>query len=296
MVLSTNTDINSVLDFLSTNILHNTSTCTFLMTKNKKYKTREDDLKQILLDNIINYVLDTTESEQTILSDHQKEKISARRYREAKSFFITSPKQNTGEIGEMLLFMILETNGMPQVVSKMLLKTNSNMPYNGFDAIHVKYTNDEITYYLGESKMIKDFNDALYKSIKSITDLLKNPKKIEYEINIIKKHIDKNRFGKKVSDELINALNPYTPDKKNLSYSYPIFIGCDWESFDVDVISHNENFDEYMKKKYSKNHSDIESNIEKKISTSKLKDKTSHFYILPFTNIEKFRTDFLGSL
>ena len=296
MVLSTNTDINSVLDFLSTNILHNTSTCTFLMTKNKKYKTREDDLKQILLDNIINYVLDTNEPTQSVLSDHQKEKITIQRYRDARSFFITSLKQNTGEIGEMLLFMILETNGMPQVVSKMLLKTNPNLPYNGFDAIHVKYTNGEITYYLGESKMIKNFNTALQKSIESITDSLKNQKKIEYEINIIKKHIDKNRFGKEVSDELINALNPYTSDKKNLSYSYPIFIGCDWKSFGVDVISHNENFDEYVKKKYSKNHGEIESNIKEKINISELKNEISHFYILPFTNIEKFRTDFLGSL
>ena len=61
-----------------------------------------------------------------------------------------------GEGGELLLYLLTEwVLEAPQIIAKMPLKTNSNMPVHGSDGIHVKLcsTSGKLMFIWGESKL-----------------------------------------------------------------------------------------------------------------------------------------------
>src|SRR5690606_34993601 len=81
----------------------------------------------------------------------------------------------TGEGGEILLYILIqEFLKIPQLISKMSLKTSGALHYQGADGIHVKYDekNDLLNLYWGEAKMYKNFNDAVKECILGIKNFL----------------------------------------------------------------------------------------------------------------------------
>ena len=61
---------------------------------------------------------------------------------------------NTGELGELLLFSFLETDlKAPKLLTKMELKTNPNMYFNGADGVHyLKLENNNYQLIFGAKK------------------------------------------------------------------------------------------------------------------------------------------------
>ena len=136
---------------------------------------RTKELIEFVLTKIVDYSLpkklqdeakehfDKTNSTSKILKLEQK----------AKSLFTDLKK--TGEFGEMLLYILVqEILGLPQLISKMSLKSSGKLHYQGADGIHVKYNENEetLSLYWGESKMEKTSNSALKNCFKSLKDFL----------------------------------------------------------------------------------------------------------------------------
>jgi hypothetical protein len=82
--------------------------------------------------------------------------------------------ENTGEGGEMLLFLLAERFlKLPQVLCKMDLKTDSHMHYHGADGVYAGVTNDGILkLYWGESKIYNDATSAIRACIASLAPFL----------------------------------------------------------------------------------------------------------------------------
>ena len=80
-----------------------------------------------------------------------------------KSKFMDSIK--SAEVGELILYVLLEASGIVQLIQKMRLKTSKRISVFGFDAIHIG-VDEDITLYYGDSKMYKIFNDGLNRAIK----------------------------------------------------------------------------------------------------------------------------------
>jgi hypothetical protein len=85
--------------------------------------------------------------------------------REAVALFIRAQKatNRTGEAGELLLYLLTEwILKAPQILAKMGLKTNRDMPVHGTDGIHIGYAPDKkrFCFYWGESKLFEDVNPS----------------------------------------------------------------------------------------------------------------------------------------
>jgi hypothetical protein len=84
----------------------------------------------------------------------------------------------TGEGGELLLFVMAEQIlGLPQLICKMSLKTNTRMHVHGADGLHAGVDPDtkKLVLYWGESKIYQEASDAIRECLASLAPMLKSP-------------------------------------------------------------------------------------------------------------------------
>lgn len=91
---------------------------------------------------------------------------------EARELFVDA--DGTGEGGELLLFLLMEgLLGLPQLLAKMPLKTNSNVHVHGSDGVHASLGGDGILDVCwAESKLFKDSSAAFSDCFESIAPFL----------------------------------------------------------------------------------------------------------------------------
>lgn len=91
---------------------------------------------------------------------------------EARELFVDGDA--TGEGGELLLFLLMEQAlGLPQILTKMSLKTNSNVHVHGSDGVHAKLGSDGVLdLYWGESKLYQSSSKAFTDCFESIGPFL----------------------------------------------------------------------------------------------------------------------------
>jgi hypothetical protein len=84
---------------------------------------------------------------------------------------------NTGEGGEMLLFLLAERFlKLPQILCKMDLKTDKRMHYHGADGVYAGVSDDGILkLFWGESKIYGNPTDAIRDCLASIAPFLVEP-------------------------------------------------------------------------------------------------------------------------
>ncbi|BCD88223.1 hypothetical protein PSm6_46300 [Pseudomonas solani] len=84
---------------------------------------------------------------------------------------------NTGEGGEMLLFLLAERFlKLPQILCKMDLKTDTRMHYHGADGVYAGVTDSgTLKLYWGESKVYSGSSDAIRDCLKSLSPFLIEP-------------------------------------------------------------------------------------------------------------------------
>jgi hypothetical protein len=82
--------------------------------------------------------------------------------------------RNTGEGGEMLLFLLAERFlKIPQVLCKMALKTDSRMHYHGADGVYASVNEDGLLkLFWGESKIYVNPTDAIRDCLTSLAPFL----------------------------------------------------------------------------------------------------------------------------
>lgn len=110
-----------------------------------------------------------------LLDDDARDEAMTDAVLEARQLFTTT-QEHTGEGGELLLYALLERHlRVPQILSKMSLKTNTQMQIHGSDGIHAKIEADGVlALYWGESKIVKKQSDAFTEAFKSTAPFLTN--------------------------------------------------------------------------------------------------------------------------
>ena len=156
----------------------------------------------------------------------------------ARELFIRAKKQRltTGEPGELILFMLLEkVMNAPQIVCKMDLKTSTQVPVHGSDAIHVYY--DDVTnmlcLYWGESKLRAEISTALDETCGSIVNFISGKETgvpRERDLKIIRDHITV--IDDKLKTQILKYLDPYEPESNNIEECFACFVG-----FEYDLLS-----------------------------------------------------------
>jgi hypothetical protein len=202
--------------------------------------------------------------------------------------------EQSGEGGEVLLSVLAENIlQLPQLFSKMTLKTNSQMHVHGSDGVHVGINkeNGNLALYWGESKLYKNSTNAVAECFKSLAPYLHDSGGSgaiqERDLQLIRDGIDLNDEGLEVA--LKKYLDPDDPMFNKVEYRGLCLIGF--------------NLDAYPKSPNSKEISQLEQEIQanfatrKEIISRRIVEKKIHsfeiqVFCLPFPNVEEFRTAF----
>ena len=104
-------------------------------------------------------------------NDQMRESI--RLAKQAAALF-TTKQPSSGEGGELLLYALLEQGlGVPQILSKMSLKTNREMQVHGTDGVHAKILDSgNLALYWGEAKIWDSLSSAITDCFDSISPYL----------------------------------------------------------------------------------------------------------------------------
>lgn len=209
--------------------------------------------------------------------------------------------EKTGEGGEILLYILVqEFLKIPQLISKMSLKTSGQLHYQGADGIHVDYdaTSDQLNLYWGESKMYSSMNDAMTNCISSLSGYLLNPFSAtsvqERDLQLITANISANVNNPELEDALVRYFDKDDDMSNNIVYKGICFIGFDIANYPTaSVVKTTEHVIEEIKKEVEAWNKTLSKKIKGHAS---LDVKEIHVFLMPFPSVADFRTLYLEKI
>lgn len=215
-------------------------------------------------------------------------------------------KVNKGELGEFLLFCFLEGHlGAPKILSKLELKTSSEMYVHGADGLHyLELDNENFQLIFGESKLYKKLNDGLRDAFKSISnfkysvnDKGEKTSGISFERSLMSSNLDMVAFTDKEKEFLSSIIYP-TPgsDSVIVDDSFGIFVGYEVDFEKERRTLNNQDFREHVKKSVIEEIKSKKDNIIKYINEFDLHGHVFYIYILPFSQLDESRRIMLKEL
>lgn len=226
-----------------------------------------------------------------------------RLHEDAKNLFIRAKNQldSGGEPGELILYALLEgVLKAPRLVSKMYLKTNSNMPVHGTDGIHLGYdeVKDLLTIYFGESKMYQDFSSAADAAFTSMADLLANAGQVSREIEILNNLSDLTTLPPAFQAKVAEYINPYSISEQTLKKRivHACLLGFEYSAYNRILSLQPEKvvaaFEDRYKKRIGSACRVIERHYGKRLPVT----TNLHLFLLPFPSLTDFRSAFYSKL
>ncbi len=210
----------------------------------------------------------------------------------ARSLFVKS--QNSGEGGEALLSLLAETLlGLPQMLTKMVLKTSSQMPVHGCDGIHIGVNKGtgNLALYWGESKLYSDVNKAIRDCFSSLAPFLlgtggSSAKQVR-DLQLLRDGIDFD--DRDLENAVKRFLNPDDPMFKSLEYRGLCLIGFNSDEYPSNPNSKEaEQLRQDIRNAFERNRGNIrDCVIRERIQTFDIE-----VFCLPFPNVDEFRLAF----
>lgn len=219
--------------------------------------------------------------------------------KEARKKFKEAAK-NDGELGELLLFCLLEGFlEAPKILTKLELKTSGERYVCGSDGVHLKKISEK-KYHLifGESKTHKNLLSAFRNAFKSI-DKLKSD--LWFEKSLISSNIDAHvgPEDKDVLEAIKSLLYPYqikTDKSIDIDDAFSILV-C----YEIDISKEqealtNKDFPLKIQEKVIKQIEKYRPNIYESIKKHDLRGSTFYIFVIPFTDINKYRKKILQDI
>lgn len=216
-------------------------------------------------------------------------------YQEARGVF--TDLATTGEGGEMLLFLLAERFlGLPHVLCKMDLKTDTRMHYHGADGVYAAVTDDgKLKLYWGESKVYGDPTDAVRDCLKSLAPFLLEE---DHEGSSRERDLvllsDKADLGDpRLSEAFKRYFDTASPLSNRIEYCGIALIG-----FDADFYpsSDTRGVLEDIAAAAKIGLENWTTAVGRRLVAEKLEHFDIHFLCVPLPSVEKFREAFLEAM
>lgn len=263
---------------------------------------RMNDLVDYIDEKIVEYAIPKKELDEAgeyYMRTKSFSKVHKLRKKASKLF---TDLEKTGEGGEILLYILIqEFLKLPQLISKMSLKTSGKLHYQGADGIHVKYDVDSrnLNLYWAEAKMYKSLNDAVVECFNSLKGFLLDPygagSTQERDIHLITSNIQDNVNNEELEDMLVSYFDLDDENSNHIVYKGICFIGFDSDKYpsETDLSQTTAKLKLMMEKELDKWNKKIKANIDKHLN---LKHKEIHVFLMPFPSVEKFRKYYLETI
>lgn len=220
--------------------------------------------------------------------------------KKAKGLFTDLEK--TGEGGEILLYILIqEFLKIPQLISKMSLKTSGRLHYQGADGIHVNYdaATESLNLYWAEAKMYQNLNSAITECFDSMKGFLLDPQGCsstqERDLHLITSNIQAN-INDTVLEDLIVAYFDKDNDLSNkVVYKGVCFIGFDCNKYptESDLSKTTEDIKNAITAEHNNWYNSLSSKIKSHLN---LDSKEIHVFLMPFPSVAKFREYYLNTI
>ena len=166
-------------------------------------------------------------------SDHERRlKLNRLRDRAIDTF---KTKGMSGEQGELLMFVLAESFlGLPQLLCKMNLKTDSEMHFHGIDGVHCGAApgdDERLAVYWCESKVHQSLDGALSDAFDGLKPFLLAPgageKDKKRELALLDNFMDLGSAA--IAERIIATINPDGPAFNDIHWGALCLIGFDHE-------------------------------------------------------------------
>ncbi len=204
---------------------------------------------------------------------------------------------NDGELGELMLFSFLETDlKAPKIITKMELKTNPNLYFNGADGVHyLKISDQNYQLIFGESKVYSDLMAGISAALTSIQnfknkpikdDASGSPRGITFDRGLINAHLLSETFSDEERAFVKSLIYPKANQPYYVDTAFAVFV-----LFNVDIPVEKKklgNADfrdwifEHLKSMVNTNIAEIYARITRR----KLDGHNFYFYLVPFENLD----------
>ncbi len=294
-------ELNAYLETVCCNVgIDNTRTqahCHFIALDANK-RPRVKDFAKFIGNSITNFAIPRSEIQRALNeaiktgSATPTAKLNAK----AQNLFTRLPK--SGEGGEVILSVLAETVlRLPQMFTKMVLKTSSEMHVHGCDGIHVgvNETNGNLALYWGESKLYSDAASAVRECFASLAPFLLDSggsgAAQERDLQLMRDRLDLD--NKELEDALKRYLDPGDSMFKKLEYRGLCLVGFDSDGYPTEPNSKEV---EQVKHDIEKVFDERKGHIQKRVTAEKIHSFEIQVFCLPFPNIEYFRQAFRDEL
>jgi Domain of unknown function (DUF1837). len=261
-------------------------------------RPRINDFADYLINRIVDYCIPLSERRTAQEKDtlYNTSQYSNALFRKAERLF--TDVEHTGEVGELALSVLTQSVlHMPQVLCKMVLKTNPEVHYHGADGVYGKYddTTNKYCLYWGESKIYSDVGKALSDCFDSIKDFL-----IEEGVSGTRRERDMDLFranldfdDPNLEEAIVEYLDSENPKYLLLEYRGLCLVGYTEDAYPSDFsVIENDIFNIIQGK--------IE-DFKEKVQT-RLKSRTPldtfvfEVFLIPFSDVDALRSKFLDLL
>ena len=209
-------------------------------------------------------------------------------------------QSNTGELGELLLYCLLESHlHAPKLLTKLELKTSANEYVKGADGVHLlKIDNTSYQLVFGESKLHADLKSGITSAFASIKTMLENDlDKMRYEVHLVNTNILKETTSEESYEILKKILIPSENDEDlNIDNSFGVFLGFDISISDEERLVSNADFRKNILEKIKSYILEVIPTINELLKKNEFIGYNFYFYILPLSELDKARKDIINRL
>lgn len=203
----------------------------------------------------------------------------------------------TGEGGELLLFLLAERFlGLPQILCKMALKTDSRMHYHGADGVYAGVTKDGVLkLYWGESKIYKSATTAITDCLASLAPYLVEPDHdgADRERDLILLSDKADLTDPILTEALRRYFDQGSPLSKRVQYCGVALIGFTSDFYPAgDVKAVADDIANAAKAALEK----WKGQIGTRLAAEKLEAFEIEIFCLPLPSADDFRSDFLEAM
>ncbi|MBG1858767.1 DUF1837 domain-containing protein, partial [Klebsiella pneumoniae] len=207
-----------------------------------------------------------------------------------------------GEVGELISYCIaIHFLKAAQLVSKMALKTSSEMPVFGLDGIHASVDREgTLTVFYLESKMTREFSSGSEQFSKSVSGFESDRKSRRNEYRILQDLSNLESLEGEERKKAIQYFDPYSNESSNVRERFVGIIAYNEENYKDKIAIDDEaplsiHLDHFMKS-YTSSYGDKIKTITDDLEKAGATPQKCRAYILALPDVDSFKLDFAKEL
>lgn len=210
--------------------------------------------------------------------------------------FIKAQKatKRNGEAGELMLFLLTEwILGAPQILAKMSLKTNPNVPVLGSDGVHIKFdsSSQKLKFYFGEAKIHSSLTAGISSAAKSIKKALSS-EEVKFELELIEKNVELTGLDEAAREALLSYLDPWEEDSNLRLQVVTSLIAFDYDAYsNLKEVDHDKRTSEFITA-LTDEVTKIAPKVSKALSAVGLEAEEIELFLLPLPSVSVLREKF----